>query len=164
MEAAPGKESLRDTVCLRPRPSVNVLDSAARDAGFGAEVKRRIVLGTFVLSSGYYDAYYLKAQKVRTLIKQDFEKAFEKVDVIISPTSPTPPFRIGEKSNDPLAMYLSDIFTITLNLAGLPGISIPCGKNSENMPIGMQLMTNHFQEALLLSVAHQFEKAGGFAV
>ena len=135
-----------------------------RHEGFGKEVKRRILLGTYALSAGYYDAYYLKALKVRTLLLRDFQKAFEQVDVILTPTSPTVAFKIGEKTGDPLSMYLSDIFTITLNLAGLPGISIPCGKNSENMPIGMQLITNHFQEALLLSVAHQFEKAGGFAV
>ena len=132
-----------------------------RDAGFGAEVKRRIMLGTFVLSSGYYDAYYLKAQKVRTLIKQDFEKAFEKVDVIISPTSPTPPFRLGEKSDDPLAMYLSDIFTITANLVGGPGISIPCGKTSEGLPVGMQILGKHFDEPRILNLAHLFELAGG---
>jgi len=135
-----------------------------RDAGFGAEVKRRIVLGTFVLSSGYYDAYYLKAQKVRTLIKQDFEKAFEKVDVIISPTSPTPPFRIGEKSNDPLAMYLSDIFTITANLVGIPGISVPCGTTPEGLPVGMQILGKHFDEPRLLHLAHIFEQAGGFTL
>jgi aspartyl-tRNA(Asn)/glutamyl-tRNA(Gln) amidotransferase subunit A len=135
-----------------------------RHEGFGKEVKRRILLGTYALSAGYYDAYYLKALKVRTLLLKDFQKAFEQVDVILTPTSPTVAFKIGEKTGDPLSMYLSDIFTITLNLAGLPGISIPCGKNSENMPIGMQLMANHFQEALLLSVAHHFEKAGGFAV
>ncbi len=135
-----------------------------RDAGFGAEVKRRIMLGTFVLSSGYYDAYYLKAQKVRTLIKQDFEKAFEKVDVVISPTSPTPPFRIGEKSEHPLAMYLSDIFTITANLVGIPGISVPCGKTPEGLPIGMQILGKHFDEARILNLAHAFEQAGGFTV
>ncbi len=135
-----------------------------RHEGFGKEVKRRILLGTYALSAGYYDAYYLKALKVRTLMLKDFQKAFEQVDVILTPTSPTVAFKIGEKTGDPLSMYLSDIFTITLNLAGLPGISVPCGKNSENMPIGMQLMANHFQEALLLSVAHHFEKSGGFAV
>jgi aspartyl-tRNA(Asn)/glutamyl-tRNA(Gln) amidotransferase subunit A len=135
-----------------------------RHNGFGKEVKRRILLGTYALSAGYYDAYYLKALKVRTLILRDFQKAFEQVDVILTPTSPTVAFRIGEKTGDPLSMYLSDIFTITLNLAGLPGISVPCGKNSENLPIGMQLMANHFEEGLLLSVAHHYEKAGGFTV
>jgi aspartyl-tRNA(Asn)/glutamyl-tRNA(Gln) amidotransferase subunit A len=135
-----------------------------RADGFGAEVKRRILLGTYALSAGYYDAYYLKALKVRTLMLKDFQKAFEQVDVILSPTSPTVAFRIGEKTSDPLSMYLSDIFTITQALAGLPAISIPCGKNSENMPVGMQLVANHFQESLLLNVAYQFEKAGGFTV
>jgi len=133
-----------------------------RMAGFGKEVKRRILLGTYALSAGYYDAYYLKALKVRTLILQDFQKAFEKVNVILTPTTPTPAFKIGEKTADPLSMYLSDIFTITCNLSGLPGISLPCGRNSENLPVGMQLIANHFQEALLLQVAHNFEKAGGF--
>lgn len=135
-----------------------------RDAGFGNEVKRRIILGTFVLSSGYYDAYYLKAQKVRTLIKQDFEKALAKADVIASPTSPTPPFRLGEKSSDPLAMYLSDIFTITANLAGIPGISLPCGRTSSGLPIGLQLLGKHFDECTLLRLGHAFEIAGGFAL
>lgn len=135
-----------------------------RHNGFGKEVKRRIILGTYALSSGYYDAYYLKALKVRTLILADFQKAFERVDAIVTPTSPTVAFKIGEKTDDPLSMYLSDIFTITCPLAGLPGISIPCGKNSEGLPVGMQLLANHFQEALLLRVAHQFEKAGGFTV
>jgi aspartyl-tRNA(Asn)/glutamyl-tRNA(Gln) amidotransferase subunit A len=135
-----------------------------RDAGFGNEVKRRIILGTFVLSSGYYDAYYLKAQKVRTLIKQDFEKALAQADVIASPTSPTPPFRLGEKSSDPLAMYLSDIFTITANLAGIPGISLPCGRTSSGLPIGLQLLGKHFDEGTLLRLGHAFETAGGFAL
>jgi aspartyl-tRNA(Asn)/glutamyl-tRNA(Gln) amidotransferase subunit A len=133
-----------------------------RMAGFGKEVKRRILLGTYALSAGYYDAYYLKAMKVRTLICQDFQKAFEKVDIILTPTTPTVAFRIGEKTADPLSMYLSDIFTITCNLSGLPGISLPCGKNSENLPVGMQLIANHFQESALFQAAHQFEKAGGF--
>jgi aspartyl-tRNA(Asn)/glutamyl-tRNA(Gln) amidotransferase subunit A len=127
--------------------------------GFGKEVKRRILLGTYALSSGYYDAYYLKALKVRTLILQDFRKAFEQVDVILTPTSPTVAFKVGEKADDPLSMYLSDIFTITCNLAGLPGISIPCGKNSAGLPIGLQLLSNHFQEALLLRAAYAFERA-----
>jgi len=135
-----------------------------RDAGFGAEVKRRIILGTFVLSSGYYDAYYLKGQKVRTRIKQDFEKAFERVDVILSPTSPSPAFRLGEKSNDPLAMYLSDIFTITANLVGIPGISLPCGKTPQGLPVGLQFLGKHFDEKRMLNLSHAFEQAGGFAV
>src|SRR5678815_5181158 len=127
-----------------------------RMKGFGKEVKRRILLGTYALSAGYYDAYYLKAQKVRTLILQDFQRAFEQVDLILTPTSPTVAFRIGEKTSDPLAMYLSDIFTITCNLAGLPGISIPAGKNTRSLPIGIQLLGNHFQEALMLQAAYNF--------
>jgi aspartyl-tRNA(Asn)/glutamyl-tRNA(Gln) amidotransferase subunit A len=133
-----------------------------RHNGFGKEVKRRILLGTYALSAGYYDAYYLKALKVRTLILQDFQKAFDRVDIILTPTAPTVAFKIGEKTDDPLSMYLADIFTITCNLAGLPGISLPCGKNSEGLPVGLQLMANHFQESLLLRVAHHFETAGGF--
>lgn len=132
-----------------------------RMEGFGREVKLRILLGTFALSSGYYDAYYLKALKVRTLIARDFAEAFDKVDVIATPTSPTFPFRIGEKSNDPLSMYLSDIYTITCNLAGLPGIALPCGRNAEGLPASLQLIGNRFDEARLLRVAHQFERAHG---
>jgi aspartyl-tRNA(Asn)/glutamyl-tRNA(Gln) amidotransferase subunit A len=156
-----------DGVRYGPRGGGNSLQEMYRNTrhdGFGKEVKRRILLGTYALSAGYYDAYYLKALKVRTLMLKDFQKAFESVDVILTPTSPTVAFRIGEKTNDPLAMYLSDIFTITQPLAGVPAISVPCGKNSENMPVGMQLIANHFQESLLLNVAHQFEKAGGFTV
>src|SRR4029434_8883359 len=130
-----------------------------RMGGFGKEVKRRILLGTYALSAGYYDAYYLKAQKVRTLILQDFQKAFERDELILTPTCPTVAFRIGEKINDPLSMYLSDIFTITCNLAGLPGISVPAGTNSAGLPIGVQLLGNHFQEGLLLRAAHNFETA-----
>jgi aspartyl-tRNA(Asn)/glutamyl-tRNA(Gln) amidotransferase subunit A len=128
-----------------------------RDGGFGLEVKRRIMLGTYVLSAGYYDAYYLKAQKVRALLTRDFEEAFKKVDVIAAPTTPTPAFRIGEKVNDPLAMYLADIYTVTANLAGIPGISVPCGENQEKLPIGLQLFGKHFDEATLLQVAHAYE-------
>jgi aspartyl-tRNA(Asn)/glutamyl-tRNA(Gln) amidotransferase subunit A len=130
-----------------------------RDAGFGMEVKRRILLGTYVLSAGYYDAYYLKAQKVRTLLARDFEEAFKKVDVIAAPTSPTPAFRLGEKVNDPLAMYLADIYTVTANLAGIPGISVPCGESREKLPIGLQLLGRHFDEATILRVAHAYEQA-----
>lgn len=129
----------------------------SRSEGFGAEVKRRIMIGTYVLSAGYYDAYYLQAQKVRRLIRDDFVEAFKKVDVILSPTAPTPAFKIGEKSNDPLSMYLSDIYTIAVNLAGLPGISIPAGFVNQ-LPIGMQLIGNLFGEAKLLNIAHQFQK------
>jgi aspartyl-tRNA(Asn)/glutamyl-tRNA(Gln) amidotransferase subunit A len=142
--------------------SLSTMYRETRNAGFGAEVKRRIILGTFVLSSGYYDAYYLKGQKVRTLIKQDFEKAFEKVDLVASPTSPTPAFRLGEKSNDPLAMYLSDIFTITANLVGIPGISLPCGKTPEGLPIGLQILGRPFDEKRILNLSCVFEQAGGF--
>ena len=137
-----------------------------RDRGFGAEVKRRIMLGTHVLSSGYYDAYYLKAQKVRTLIARDFIEAFDTVDVIVTPTSPIPPFKLGEKVDDPLQMYLADIYTVTASLAGIPGISVPCGKtpSEPHLPVGMQLFAKHFDEARLLQAAHAFEKASGFAV
>ena len=129
-----------------------------RGAGFGAEVKRRIILGTYVLSSGYYDAYYLRAQKVRTLIRNDFLKAFETVDAIVTPTSPTAAFKIGEKSDDPLQMYLSDIFTISCNLAGICGVSIPCGfTKSPKLPIGLQLLGKPFGEETLLKIAHAFE-------
>ena len=130
-----------------------------RDGGFGMEVKRRIMLGTYVLSAGYYDAYYLKAQRVRTLLTRDFDEAFKKVDVIAAPTCPTPAFRLGEKVNDPLAMYLADIFTVTANLAGIPGISVPCGENREKLPIGLQLFGRHFDEATVLRVAHAYEQA-----
>jgi aspartyl-tRNA(Asn)/glutamyl-tRNA(Gln) amidotransferase subunit A len=129
-----------------------------REEGFGAEVKRRIMLGTYVLSSGYYDAYYAKAQKVRNLIKQDFQNAFEKCDVILTPTSPTVAFKLGEKSNDPLAMYLSDIYTASANLAGIPGINVPCGISSEGLPIGLHLLGNYWSENVLLNFTNQYEK------
>ncbi len=129
-----------------------------RAEGFGNEVKRRIMLGTYALSSGYYDAYYLKASKVRNLIKQDFENAFKQVDVIVSPVTPTTAFKIGEKIDNPLEMYLNDIFTIPLNLAGNCGISIPVGKDSQNLPIGMQIMANYFEEDKLLNVAYNVEQ------
>ena len=131
-----------------------------RGAGFGAEVKRRIILGTYVLSSGYYDAYYLRAQKVRTLIRNDFLKAFETVDAIVTPTSPTAAFKIGEKSDDPLQMYLSDIFTISCNLAGICGVSVPCGfTKSPKLPIGLQLLGKPFGEETLLKAAYAYERA-----
>ncbi len=133
-----------------------------RRQGFGAEVKRRIMLGTYALSSGYYDAYYLRAQKVRTLLARDFAEAFERVDAIVTPTSPTPPFRLGERTADPLQMYLADIYTVTGSLAGLPGISVPCGKTSEQLPVGMQILGPHFGEARILQIAQNFERAGGF--
>src|SRR5436853_842049 len=131
----------------------------SRDQGFGAEVKRRIMLGTYALSAGYYDAYYLKAQRVRTLLTRDFEDAFKKVDAIVAPTSPTAAFKLGEKMDDPLAMYLADIYTVTANLAGIPGISIPCGETEEKLPIGMQIFGKHFDEATILRVANAYEKA-----
>ena len=133
--------------------------NTTRATGFGAEVKRRIMLGTYALSAGYYDAYYLKAQKVRTLIKQDFETAFEEVDVLISPTAPTTAFKAGEKTSDPLSMYLSDLMTIPVNLAGLPGINVPCGFDAAGLPIGMQLISNVLREDLLFHVAHAYEQA-----
>jgi aspartyl-tRNA(Asn)/glutamyl-tRNA(Gln) amidotransferase subunit A len=131
----------------------------SRNQGFGAEVKRRIMLGTYALSAGYYDAYYLKAQRVRTLLTRDFEDAFRKVDVIIGPTSPTPAFKLGEKLDDPLAMYLADIYTVTANLAGIPGISIPVGQSKDKLPIGMQIFGKHFDEATILRAANAYEKA-----
>jgi aspartyl-tRNA(Asn)/glutamyl-tRNA(Gln) amidotransferase subunit A len=131
----------------------------SRDEGFGAEVKRRIMLGTYALSAGYYDAYYLKAQKVRTLLTRDFDEAFRKVDAIVTPTSPTAAFRLGEKSNDPLAMYLADIYTVTADLAGIPGISVPCGETKEKLPIGLQILGRHFDESTILRVAHAYEQA-----
>jgi aspartyl-tRNA(Asn)/glutamyl-tRNA(Gln) amidotransferase subunit A len=129
----------------------------SRSEGFGAEVKRRIMLGTYVLSAGYYDAYYRKAQKVRRLFKNDFDNAFQKVDLLLTPVAPTTAFRIGEKSNDPLEMYLGDIYTLSANLAGIPGISIPVGKDSQGLPIGMQLMANQFEELSLLRMSYYIQ-------
>jgi aspartyl-tRNA(Asn)/glutamyl-tRNA(Gln) amidotransferase subunit A len=130
----------------------------SRDEGFGDEVKRRIMIGTYVLSAGYYDAYYLKAQQLRRLIKQDYEKAFEQVDVILCPVTPEVAFKQGAKTDDPVSMYLQDIYTLALNLAGLPGMSIPAGF-SQQLPVGMQLIGNYFDESRLLNVAHQFQQA-----
>jgi aspartyl-tRNA(Asn)/glutamyl-tRNA(Gln) amidotransferase subunit A len=130
-----------------------------RDTGFGTEVKRRVMLGTYVLSAGYYDAYYLKAQRVRRLLADDFNRAFAKVDAIVTPTTPTPAFKLGEKTDDPLAMYLADIFTVTANLAGIPGISVPCGKSKEGLPIGMQILGKYFDEPMVLRVGHVAEHA-----
>jgi aspartyl-tRNA(Asn)/glutamyl-tRNA(Gln) amidotransferase subunit A len=143
----------------------NTLDlySRTRARGFGAEVKRRIMLGTFALSAGYYDAYYLKAQKVRTLIRQDFERAFEHCDVIVTPVAPTTAFKLGEKTADPLQMYLSDIFTISVNLAGLPGLSVPCGYDSGGMPIGLQLIGPPFGEEMILRAADAYENSAAIA-
>jgi aspartyl-tRNA(Asn)/glutamyl-tRNA(Gln) amidotransferase subunit A len=142
-----GRMSMIDTV------------AATRGNGFGAEAKRRIILGTFALSSGYYDAYYLKAQKVRTLIKRDFDEAFKRFDCIITPTSPTAAFRIGEKIDDPLSMYLSDIFTISSNLAGIPAMSVPCGFTSEGLPIGMQILAKPFAEETIFRAAYTYEQS-----
>jgi aspartyl-tRNA(Asn)/glutamyl-tRNA(Gln) amidotransferase subunit A len=130
-----------------------------RSKGFGPEVQRRIILGTYALSAGYYDAYYGKASQVRTLIVQDFREAFGACDVIVSPVAPTPAFRIGENVDDPLTMYLSDIFTLSANLAGIPGLSVPCGFSVEGLPIGLQIMGNHFDEETLLRVGYAFEQA-----
>jgi aspartyl-tRNA(Asn)/glutamyl-tRNA(Gln) amidotransferase subunit A len=144
-----------------PGDSLLSMYRKTRGAGFGAEVKRRIVLGTYVLSAGYYDAYYLKGQKVRTLIAQDFRDAFNKVDAIATPTSPVPAFKLGERTSDPLQMYLADIYTVTGSLAGVPGISVPCGKISGKLPVGLQLFGPAFGEARVLQLAHAFEQAGG---
>jgi aspartyl-tRNA(Asn)/glutamyl-tRNA(Gln) amidotransferase subunit A len=146
---------------LRAKETKDLLDlyMKTRQEGFGPEVKRRIMLGTYALSSGYYDAYYAKAQAVRTLICQDFEAAFNEVDVIVTPVTPTPAFKLGEKSEDPLQMYLSDIFTISVNLAGLPAIAVPCGFSKANLPIGLQLIGRAFEEETLLRAAHAYEHA-----
>jgi len=130
----------------------------SRDEGFGQEVKRRIMIGTYALSSGYYDAYYRQAQKVRTLIKNDFDEALKKCDCLITPTSPTPAFKIGERSSDPLQMYLSDIFTISCNLAGIPGMSVPCGFTKSGLPIGMQLLGRPFDELTLFQIGYGYQR------
>ncbi|MCP3690286.1 MAG: Asp-tRNA(Asn)/Glu-tRNA(Gln) amidotransferase subunit GatA, partial [Gammaproteobacteria bacterium] len=142
--------------CKNPQ-DLEELYKRSRGEGFGAEVKRRIMLGTYALSAGYYDAYYLKAQQLRRLIKQDFERAFEDVDIIACPTTPEIAFKLGEKTDDPVSMYLQDIYTISLNLAGLPGMSIPAGF-SQGMPVGLQLIGNYFEEARLLNTAHRFQQ------
>ncbi|MEK6336249.1 MAG: Asp-tRNA(Asn)/Glu-tRNA(Gln) amidotransferase subunit GatA [Acidobacteriota bacterium] len=140
-------------------PALRDMYRRTRDEGFGPEVKRRIMLGTYVLSAGYYDAYYLRAQKVRGLIRQDFANAFAKCDAVLTPTAPTPAFLSGEKVDDPLAMYLNDIYTVTANLAGIPGISVPCGLSSEGLPIGLQLLGPNWSEATLLNLAHAYQTA-----
>jgi aspartyl-tRNA(Asn)/glutamyl-tRNA(Gln) amidotransferase subunit A len=140
-------------------PTLREMYRRTRDEGFGAEVKRRIMLGTYVLSSGYYDAYYRKAQQVRTLLRQDFQRAFTACDAIATPTTPTTAFLLGEKTDDPLAMYLNDIYTCTANLVGVPGISVPCGLSSEGLPIGLQLVGAHWSEGLLLRLAHAYQEA-----
>ena len=140
-------------------PGLRDMYRKTRDEGFGAEVKRRIMLGTYVLSAGYYDAYYLKAQKVRALLRQDFANAFKRCDLILTPTTPTPAFRFGEKVDDPLAMYLNDIYTVTANLSGVPGISVPCGLSTEGLPIGLQLLGPYWSESTLFRAAHAYETA-----
>lgn len=146
---------------LRTSDPENLLSmyTRTRAEGFGAEVKRRIMIGTYTLSAGYYDAYYLKAQKVRTLIKQDFEKAFEQVDVLVSPTAPTTAFKAGERNADPMSMYLTDLMTIPVNLAGLPGLSLPCGFDNDGLPIGLQLISNVLREDQLFQVAYAYEQS-----
>ena len=129
-----------------------------RGENFGAEVKRRIMLGTYVLSHGYYDAYYLKAQKVRALITQDFQRAFAEVDAVVAPVSPFPAFKLGEKLNDPMQMYLSDIYTVTGSLAGIPCMSVPCGRTADNLPVGLQILCNHFDESRMFRIAAAFER------
>jgi aspartyl-tRNA(Asn)/glutamyl-tRNA(Gln) amidotransferase subunit A len=145
------------------KPGTDLIDTyeATRRAGFGAEVRRRVLIGTYVLSAGYYDAYYLKAQKVRTLIKRDFDEAYQKVDVLLTPTTPGPAFGIGEVSGDPLQMYLNDIFTVTVNMAGLPGISVPAGLSSEGTPLGLQLIGKPFDEETLFRAGQVIEDAAG---
>ena len=141
-------------------PTLLDVYSDSRSEGLGPEPKRRIILGTYALSSGYYDAYYLKAQKVRALLRQDFDNAFEKVDAIVGPVSPTTAFKIGEKSADPLSLYLEDIYTVPVNLAGLPGISVPCGLGREsNMPVGFQIIGKYFDEETVLRLAYHLEQA-----
>ena len=151
-------DGIRYTYRTKDFKNLKELYKKSRSEGFGPEVKRRIILGTYVLSSGYYDAYYKKAQQVRTLVMKEFEKAFEKYDLILTPTSPTVAFDIGAKSNNPLEMYLSDICTVSVNIAGLPAISIPCGVDNEQMPIGMQLIGNKFEEETILNAAYTFEQ------
>ncbi len=152
-------DGVRYTHRSKEAKSIEEVYFMSRAEGFGDEVKRRIILGTYVLSSGYYDAYYLRAQKVRTLIRQDFLNAYQNVDAILTPTTPTPAFKAGEKSKDPLTMYLSDIYTIGVNLAGLPGISVPAGFTADGLPIGMQLIGQPYQEADLLAIAHAYDSA-----
>jgi len=142
--------------------SLKDLYKKSRSEGFGSEVKRRIILGTYVLSSGYYDAYYKKAQKVRTVIKNAYNELFEKYDLLLTPTSPVTAFKFGEKMDNPLEMYLADICTVSVNIAGLPGISIPCGVDSKGMPVGMQLIGNKFEEEKILNVAYAYEQKTKF--
>ena len=154
-------DGVRYTFRSRSSETLSDMYRKTRGEGFGAECKRRIMLGTYVLSAGYYDAYYLKAQKVRALIARDFSNAFSEVDAIVAPVSPFPAFKIGEKIDDPMAMYLSDIYTITGDLAGIPCMSVPCGKTAEGLPVGMQILAKHFDEAGMFRLADAFERAGG---
>ena len=155
-------DGIRYTYRSKNAKTLKEIYKKSRSEGFGAEVKRRIILGTYVLSSGYYDAYYKKAQQVRTLVMNQFNKAFEKYDVIITPTSPTVAFKIGEKSNNPMEMYLADICTVSVNIAGLPGISIPCGVDSQGLPVGMQIIGNRFEEEKILKAAYAYEQETKF--
>jgi aspartyl-tRNA(Asn)/glutamyl-tRNA(Gln) amidotransferase subunit A len=145
-----------------PGETLGEMYENTRAAGFGAEVKRRVLIGTYVLSAGYYDAYYLKAQRLRTLISRDFDQAFEKVDAILTPTAPSAAFGMGEKMDDPLAMYLNDVFTVPVNLAGLPGISVPAGLSAEGLPLGLQVIGRAFDEATVLKVGGVIESAANF--
>jgi len=147
----------------RTADSLIEMYNRSRSQGFGDEVKRRILIGTYALSSGYYDAFYKKASQVRTLIKEDFARAFAACDLMVSPVTPTPAWKIGDKADDPLALYLSDILTLSANLAGIPGMSVPCGFNSQGLPIGMQLQATHFNEAMLLRAAYNLEQRAGVA-
>ncbi len=156
-------DGVRYTTRSKQAPTLIDMYRHTRGEGFGAEVKRRIILGTYVLSAGYYDAYYLKAQKVRALVARDFTEAFQSVDAIVTPVSPFPAFKLGEKMADPLEMYLSDIYTITGSLAGICGVSVPCGHTSACLPVGMQILAKHFDEPKMLRLAHAFEQAGGFS-
>jgi aspartyl-tRNA(Asn)/glutamyl-tRNA(Gln) amidotransferase subunit A len=154
-------DGVRYTMRSQDSATLSDMYRNTRGDGFGTECKRRIMLGTYVLSAGYYDAYYLKAQKVRALIARDFAQAFEQVDTIVTPVSPFPAFRLGEKLADPMDMYLSDIYTITCDLAGIPGMSVPCGRTAEGLPVGMQILARHFDEATMFRLADAFERAGG---
>jgi aspartyl-tRNA(Asn)/glutamyl-tRNA(Gln) amidotransferase subunit A len=144
---------------LPKEASLKTMYSRTRDEGFGAEVKRRIMLGTYVLSAGYYDAYYRKAQQVRTIIRREYDGAFERVDLIATPTTPTPAFRLGERVSDPLQMYLADVFTVAANLAGLPAVTVPCGFTSASLPIGLQLTARAMDEVTMLRAAGAYERA-----
>jgi aspartyl-tRNA(Asn)/glutamyl-tRNA(Gln) amidotransferase subunit A len=157
-------DGVRYTMRSERAETLSEMYQFTRGEGFGAEVKRRIMLGTYVLSSGYYDAYYLKAQKVRALVASDFARAFEKVDALVTPVSPFPAFKLGEKLADPLEMYLSDIYTITGSLAGVPCMSVPCGRTPAGLPVGMQILTRHFDEPGMFRLAAAFERSGGFTV